>query len=286
MTELAAPSLETTYHYRVIARAIAAIDTAGAAPLPLDDLAREVGLSPAHLQRLFSKWAGISPKRYQQFLTLGHAKTLLKERRSLLDTSVSLGLSGSARLHDLFLTWEAMTPGEFAKGGAGQVIRLGWADSPYGAALFALTDRGICGLGFQGEMSREEAEADMTRRWPHARFTTDTDAAGRAAETVFTGKGKAHLTLIGAPFQIKVWQALLSVKDGEVTTYGDIAAMINAPKAARAVGTAIGQNNIGYLIPCHRALRASGELGGYHWGLSIKRAILADETARTAPKPA
>ncbi|MGH1368293.1 MAG: bifunctional helix-turn-helix domain-containing protein/methylated-DNA--[protein]-cysteine S-methyltransferase [Maritimibacter sp.] len=277
----AADDTEDQYHYHVVRRALAAIDAAGGAPLSLDDLATHVGLSPAHLQRLFTRWVGISPKRYQQFLTLNHAKTMLSTRHSLLSTATELGLSGTSRLHDLFLTWEAMTPGEYAKSGEGMMIRLGWADSPFGPALLALSDRGLCGLGFGGEISNQAAEADMIARWPKATFTADDAAIAPTATAVFTGKGNAHLHLTGAPFQLKVWEALLSVPDGCVTTYSDIAAAIGNPKAVRAVGTAVGRNPISYLIPCHRALRKSGALGGYHWGLPVKRMILAYETAKS-----
>jgi len=271
---------DNSYHYQVMRRAIDAIDAADGPPPSLEALAAEVGLSPAHFQRLFSQWVGISPKRYQQYLTLGHAKTLLKERFTTLETSHSVGLSGSGRLHDLFIRWEAMSPGEFANGGTGLVIRRGVFDTPFGPALAYATDRGLCGLGFLSERSMDEARDDLEGRWPGADFTDDAGPMRGWVEAAFAEKGEAHLHMIGAPFQIKVWEALLDVPSGHVTTYSEIAGAIGKPRAVRAVGTAVGRNPVSFLIPCHRALRKSGGLGGYHWGLPVKRAMLAWESAR------
>jgi len=276
MTETDRP--ETAYHYRVVRRALDEIDRAGPG-LGLDDLARRLGMSPAHVQRVFSRWAGVSPKKYQQYLTLDHARRLLRDRFTTLDTAHRVGLSGSGRLHDLFLTWEAMTPGEFARGGAGLTIRWGWFDSPFGPALVMATDRGVCGIGFAAETGAEPAMADLRARWPGAAYAEDPAALETAARAAFGGGGAARLHLIGAPFRIKVWEALLSIPPGRVTTYAEIARAVGAPKAARAVGTAVGRNPISWLIPCHRALRKSGGLGGYHWGLPVKRAMLAWEAA-------
>lgn len=271
---------DQTYHYRVMARAIAAIDAAES-PLSLEQLSADIGLSPAHFQRLFSTWAGVSPKRFQQYLTLGHAKTLLTERFTTLDTAHSIGLSGSGRLHDLFLRWEAMSPGDYAKGGAGLTINYGWFDSPFGAALVMGTERGICGMAFAQEQGREAAWADMISRWPGAAYVENPPALQAWAQAAFAQQGTTALHMIGAPFQIKVWEALLRIPSGQVTTYSEIASSIGTPKAQRAVGTAVGRNPVSWLIPCHRALRKSGGLGGYHWGLPIKRAMLAYETARS-----
>lgn len=274
-----AQPLETQYHYHVMRRAIDVIDSHGP-DLTLNDLATEMQMSPAHFQRLFSGWAGVSPKRYQQYLTLGHAKALLKNRHTTLHAASEAGLSGTGRLHDLFLRWEAMSPGEFARDGDGLDIRWGWFDSPFGAALAMGTDRGLCGLAFGDETGRPAAMHDMTARWPKARFTDDAAAIAPWVHAAFGQTGQTRLALIGAPFQIKVWEALLSVPSGQVTTYSDIAGAIGHPKAVRAVGTAVGRNPISWLIPCHRALRKSGGLGGYHWGLPVKRAMLAYEAAR------
>lgn len=269
------------YHFNVIRRAIDEIDGA-ALPLSLEDLAGRMDMSPAHFQRVFSRWVGVSPKRYQQYLALGHAKALLKERFTTLATADAVGLSGSSRLHDLFLTWEAMSPGDFAKGGAGLTIREGWFDSPFGPALVMGTDKGICAIAFSSEAGEDEAIRDLRSRWPDATFVTDPDTLAPWVATAFGRNPDAAtpLHLIGAPFQIKVWEALMSIPSGHVTTYSEIAQAIGSPRAVRAVGTAVGRNPISWLIPCHRALRKSGALGGYHWGLPVKRALLAYEGAR------
>ncbi|EAP75492.1 methylated-DNA--[protein]-cysteine S-methyltransferase [Roseovarius nubinhibens] len=269
------------YHYQVMRRAIDLIDS-GAAGQTLDELAAAMHMSPAHFQRLFSAWAGVSPKRFRQYLTLGHAKALLDERFTMLETADAAGLSGAGRLHDLFLRWEAMSPGDYARGGAGLCIRWGWFDSPFGESLVMGTERGICGIGFAAEMGREATMEDLRGRWPEARFVEDPEALRPWVETAYGLRegGEAPLYLIGAPFQIKVWEALLRVPSGQVTTYSEIAQSIGRPKAVRAVGTAVGRNPISLLIPCHRALRKSGGLGGYHWGLPVKRTILAWESAR------
>ncbi len=266
------------YHHAVIARAIDYIgDTLHDQP-KLDDVASAVGLSPMHFQRVFSQWAGVSPKRYQQYLTLNHAKTLLQDRFTLLETTNETGLSSSSRLHDLFLKWEAMSPGEYAKKGADLTINYGYFDSPFGDMLVMGTDRGICGLAFTAEFGRDHAMADMISRWPQATYLENPDSLNVAS--LINNDQPANLHLIGSPLQIKVWEALLSIPSGQVTTYSEIAEHIGSPKAVRAVGTAVGRNPISWLIPCHRALRKSGGLGGYHWGLPVKRAMLAWESAR------
>lgn len=268
-----------TYHYNVIRRAIDLID---AAPerLSLDGLASDMGMSPAHFQRVFSAWVGVSPKRYQQYLALDHAKSVLAQRFTTLEASIAAGLSGTGRLHDLFVRWEAMSPGAFARAGAGLQIRYGWLESPFGEALVMATDKGICGLAFSAEFGRDWAWDDMSARWPQAAFVEDLAAVRPWAQSAFAQKGEAALHLIGAPFQIKVWEALLRIPSGHVTTYSEIAGSIGNPRAVRAVGTAVGRNPVSFLIPCHRALRKSGALGGYHWGLPMKRAMLAYESAR------
>jgi len=273
------PTNADRYHYRVIARALVEIDAGGPA-LTLDALAARMGLSPAHFQRVFTRWVGVSPKRYQQYLTLDLARRLLAERHSTLDTAHAVGLSGSGRLHDLFLRWEAMSPGEAARAGAGLTLRHGVADTPFGPAVGVISDRGLCGLAFAAETGAEAARADLLARWPAATSVADDVAVAPAISALFDAGGQARLHLIGAPFQIKVWEALLAIPSGHVTTYSDIARSIGAPRAVRAVGTAVGRNPVSWLIPCHRALRKSGGLGGYHWGLGVKRAMLAYEAAR------
>ncbi|MWD26230.1 methylated-DNA--[protein]-cysteine S-methyltransferase [Aquicoccus sp. SCR17] len=269
---------ENAYHYQVIGRAIEMIDAAEA-PLSLEDLAARMDMSPAHFQRVFSRWVGVSPKRYQQYLMLGHAKRLLRERLTTLEAAQEAGLSGGGRLHDLLLRWEAMSPGDYARAGEGLTIRHGLFDSPFGPALVMGTERGICGLGFVAETGAAAARADLQGRWPRARFVEDRAALAPWVEAAFGGAA-APLHLVGAPFQIKVWEALLQIPSGQVTTYSEIAGAIGRPKAVRAVGTAVGRNPVSWLIPCHRALRKSGALGGYHWGLPVKRALLAWESAR------
>jgi AraC family transcriptional regulator of adaptative response/methylated-DNA-[protein]-cysteine methyltransferase len=270
------------YHYNVMRRAIMLIDAAED-NLSLEDMAAQMGMSAAHFQRVFSRWVGVSPKRYQQYLTLGHAKTLLHSQFSTVDTAHASGLSGSGRLHDLFLRWEAMSPGEYAKHGAGLVINWGWFDTPFGRAIVMGTDRGICGLGFAAEIGEDAAFTDLCQRWPAAEFMEAPEKLDSWVNTAFginEGAGKAPLLLMGAPFQIKVWEALLSVPSGQVTSYSEIAEIVGSPKAVRAVGTAVGRNPVSWLIPCHRALRKSGAMGGYHWGLPMKRAMLAYEAAK------
>lgn len=270
---------ETEYHYGVMRRAIDAIDRADG-PLSLDQLAGQMSMSPAHFQRLFSKWVGVSPKRYQQYLTLDHARTLLTERFTTLQAAHDLGLSGTGRLHDMFIKWEAMSPGDYARKGAGLAISYGWFNSPFGHVLAMGTDRGLCGMAFSDETGDDAAFNDMTARWPQANYQL---APGHIEPWVMAAFGSgdtSHLHLIGAPFQIKVWEALLNIPTGHVTTYGEIAGAVGNPRAVRAVGTAVGRNPVSWLIPCHRAIRKSGGLGGYHWGLPVKRAMLAWESAR------
>ena len=271
------------YHYNVMRRAIALIDAAED-NLSLEDMAAQMGMSSAHFQRVFSRWVGVSPKRYQQYLTLGHAKTLLHSQFSTVDAAHASGLSGSGRLHDLFLRWEAMSPGEYAKHGTGLTIYWGWFDTPFGRAIVMGTDRGICGLGFAAEMGEDAAFHDLRDRWPDAKFIEGPEHLDRWVQIAFGNSdrpsNKTPLLLIGAPFQIKVWEALLSVPSGQVTSYSEIAQGIGNPKAVRAVGTAVGRNPVSWLIPCHRALRKSGAMGGYHWGLPMKRAMLAYEAAQ------
>ena len=277
------PTADQGYHYGVMRRAIDLIDAAED-PLTLEEIARQMDMSPAHFQRLFSRWVGVSPKRYQQYLMLGQAKAMLRDQTTTLQAAHSLGLSGTGRLHDLFLRWEAMSPGEFAQGGAGLTIYWGWFESPFGPALVMGSEKGICGMALAAEIGEEAAMQDLTSRWPNATYVEDPMMLRPWVLTAFGAESgdleKAPLYLIGAPFQIKVWEALLQVPSGKVTTYSDIAEAIGHPKAVRAVGTAVGRNPVSWLIPCHRALRKSGALGGYHWGLPVKRAMLAFEAAR------
>lgn len=271
---------QNSYHYDVMARAIEYIGDTRETQPKLEQVAAAVGLSPTHFQRVFSQWVGVSPKRYQQYLTLDHAKTLLRDHRTVFDTTLETGLSSPSRLHDLFLTWEAMSPGDYAARGKGLTINYGWHSSPFGPMLVMVTERGICGLAFSAETGEQAALQDMTARWPNALYFEAPKVTEPFAQRLLSSSDTTHLHLIGAPFQVKVWEALLAVPTGHVTTYGTIAEHIGNPKAVRAVGTAVGRNPISWLIPCHRALRKSGGLGGYHWGLPVKRALLAWESAR------
>tara|TARA_B110000483_G_C18131973_1_gene517989 strand:+ start:354 stop:1196 length:843 start_codon:yes stop_codon:yes gene_type:complete len=271
---------EDTYNYGVIRRAIETIDAADHV-LGLEELSGLMDLSPAHFQRKFSTWAGISPQKYQHYLTVGYAKTLLRDKCTTLMTADSVGLSGSGRLHDLFIRWEAMSPGDYAIKGAGLTIYEGWFSSPFGEVIAMGTNRGLCGLGFASEMGRDQARDDLVNRWPLALFEEKPDRLASWVEATFAGKGNVDLHVMGAPLQIKVWEALMRIPSGYVTTYSNIAQSIQNPKAVRAVGTAVGRNPVSFIIPCHRVLRKSGELGGYHWGTPVKRAILAFEGARS-----
>lgn len=275
--------MEQGYHFNVMRRAIELIDQNES--LSLDELSRAMDMSPAHFQRLFTKWAGVSPKKYQQYLTLGHAKALLHDHFTTLETSNAVGLSGSGRLHDLFLRWEAMSPGDFARKGEGLTIYWGWFDSPFGLSLVMGTEKGICGIGFASETGEEEAMRDLVSRWPKADFVEDPMFLRPWVLSAFNEQsgelGKTPVYMIGSPLQIKVWEALMRIPSGQVSTYSEIAQSIGMPRAVRAVGTAVGRNPVSWLIPCHRALRKSGALGGYHWGLPVKRALLAWEGARS-----
>ncbi len=279
--ETAMTDQSPAYHYSVIGRAIRLIDEGGPG-LTLDDLAARMNMSAHHFQRVFSQWVGVSPKRYQQYLTLDHAKQMLADRATVLDTAITTGLSGAGRLHDLFVTWEAMTPGDYARGGEGLTIFWGWFDSPFGPAAVMGTAKGICGIGFAAETGAEATLSELIGRWPKASFVEDPMMLRPWVLSAF-GAGMPEATpiyAIGAPFQIKVWEALLNIPTGHVTTYGDIASAIGHPQANRAVGTAVGRNPVAFLIPCHRAIRKGGGIGGYHWGLPVKRAMLAWEAAR------
>ena len=271
---------EDTYNYGVIRRAIETIDAADHV-LGLEELSRLMDMSPAHFQRKFCTWAGISPQKYQHYLTVGYAKTLLRDKCTTLMTADSVGLSGSGRLHDLFIRWEAMSPGDYAIKGAGLTIYEGWFSSPFGEVIAMGTNRGLCGLGFASEMGRDQARDDLVNRWPLALFEEKPNRLASWVEATFAGKGNVDLHVMGAPLQIKVWEALMRIPSGYVTTYSNIAQSIQNPKAVRAVGTAVGRNPVSFIIPCHRVLRKSGELGGYHWGTPVKRAILAFEGARS-----
>jgi AraC family transcriptional regulator of adaptative response/methylated-DNA-[protein]-cysteine methyltransferase len=250
----------------------------------LAEIAASLHLSEFHFQRLFLRWVGISPKRFLQYLTKENAKELLRRSHSLLDVSYSLGLSGPSRLHDLFITCEAVTPGEYKQRGTGLTIHYGYHPTPFGDCLLALTDRGLCGLAFAIEGDTDSLLEDLHQRWARADLIADPMATAPYAARIFDlarqpDAPPLQLFLSGTNFQIKVWQALLHIPAGELTTYGQIAAAMGQPKASRAVGSAVGDNPIAYLIPCHRVIRQAGGLGGYRYGLARKQAILGWEQA-------
>ena len=248
----------------------------------LDAVATHVGLSPYHFQRLFSRWAGVSPKRFLGFLTVQHARALLAQDASVLDTALDVGLSGPSRLHDLFVSFEAMTPGEAKNGGANLTITYSVLDTPFGPAVAMSTPKGICGLEFiePGEDPRARAQ----QRWPGAHFTKgfEPDLAKRLFAPI--PQQPIHLHLKGTNFQIQVWQALMSIAPGHLTTYKRIAERVCSAKAARAVGGAIGANPVAVLIPCHRVIKESGVVEGYRWGSERKRALIAWEGSQEAPQ--
>lgn len=247
----------------------------------LADIASRAGASSYHFQRLFTRWVGLSPKKYVQHLTLEHAKASLDASQSVLGAAFAAGLSSPGRLHDLFVNVEAVTPGEYKQGGAGLVIRHGVHDSPFGPCLLMHTPRGICGLAFIDAADDGRGLACMAARWPNATLRADPEPGEALAARIFAPRGNRDdplsLLLHGTPFQIQVWQALLRIPRGAVTSYEALASYIGKPKAARAVGTANGANPISYLIPCHRVIRKSGTLGGYRWGLGRKLAMLSQE---------
>jgi AraC family transcriptional regulator of adaptative response/methylated-DNA-[protein]-cysteine methyltransferase len=247
----------------------------------LADIAARTGASPYHFQRLFSRWVGLSPKKYVQFLTLERAKACLDASQSVLDAAFSSGLSSPGRLHDLFVNVEAVTPGEYRRGGEGLVIYHGIHDSPFGRCLLMHTERGICALAFLDQGDDGHTLADMAARWPNAHLVADAGPGADLAARVFATPGgdsdPLRLVLYGTPFQIRVWEALLRIPPGAVTSYQALAGFIGKPNASRAVGTANGANPISYLIPCHRVIRKSGALGGYGWGLGRKLAMLSEE---------
>lgn len=251
----------------------------------LEAVAEHLGISATHLNHVFRRWAGITPKAFLQALTLDHARALLRANASILDTAYEVGLSGPGRLHDLFVTHEAMSPGEWKAKGAGLTLAYGFHPSPFGEAIVVTTPRGLAGLGFVDGEDRGAALADMTRRWPNAAFVADqagtADAASRAFDPeAWKADRPLRVVFIGSDFEVRVWESLLRIPMGAATTYATIAAHIGKPKAARAVGAAVGRNPISFVVPCHRVIGSTGALTGYHWGLTRKQAMLGWEAGR------
>lgn len=273
--------------YRIVSDVIALLTEDYQAQPSLDAIARKIGLDPTELQKTFTRWAGLSPKAFLQAVTIDHAKRLLRdENLPLLETSYELGLSSPGRLHDLFVTHEAMSPGEWKTGGAGLDIRYGFHESIFGRSLVMITDRGLCGLAFADDEAAEpEALRDMTDRWPGASYVEDREATRAYAARIFdparwNPSEPLRVVLIGTDFQIRVWEQLLEIPLGRLCTYSHLANRIGAPKASRAVGAAVGRNPVSFVVPCHRAIGKSGALTGYHWGLTRKRAMLGWEAAK------
>lgn len=273
--------------YELVARAIRYLRANAAQQPTLAELAQAVHLSEYHLQRVFAQWAGISPKRFLQYLTKEYARQALREAQDVLSVSQASGLSGAGRLHDLMVSCEAMTPGEIRSGGAGLTLGWGQAETPFGLALAGWSARGLCYLAFlDGDAAARQAE--LRAAWPAAQLQQDDAQAQRLMDRVFPGTpqpGRLHLLLRGTNFQLKVWEALLRLPPGQRVSYTQLAALAGAPKAQRAVGSALAANQIGWLIPCHRVIRESGDSGHYRWGDERKAAMLAWEAghAETAP---
>ena len=268
--------------YRRIEQAILYLEKHANSQPELGEIASAVGLSEYHFQRIFSRWAGISPKRFLQFLTKEGAKELLARSENLLDTTYEVGLSSLGRLHDLFVTTEAVTPGEYKSGGAGLIIHYGLHDTPFGKALIGITERGICHLGFVGS-SEGNAIDTLVSGWPQAKMVEDHKATVPLVEPIFDltkrGNTPLRLHLRGTNFQLKVWEALLRIPPGTVTSYESLAAQAGRPGANRAVGTALGRNPIAVLIPCHRVIHKLGEFGNYRYGATRKKILVGWEAA-------
>ena len=270
--------------YRRIEQAIGYLEQHVLEQPSLDKVAEHIGLSPYHFQRLFKSWAGVSPKRFLQYLTIENAKKLLRESVSVLDTALDVGLSGPGRLHDLFVSVEAITPGEFKTQGKELHISYGFHATPFGECLLAVTPRGICSLAFVDPEMKLQVLNELRETWREALLVEDPHAGREAIQQIFyprhdKAQNPLKILLKGTNFQIKVWEALLRIPEGAAISYSALAKAVGHPGAQRAVGTAVGQNPVAYLIPCHRVLRANGGIGGYHWGTTRKRAILAREAA-------
>ena len=271
--------------YEIVRRAIAFVSEHWRTQPEIEAIAAASGVSAGDLHHLFRRWAGITPKAFLQALTLDHARALLRDSASVLDASFEVGLSGPGRLHDLFVTHEAMSPGEWKSGGAGLTMSYGFHPSPFGTALVMATARGLAGLAFADPGEERAALADMQSRWPRANIIEDTAATAALAARIFDARlwranRPLRVVLIGTDFEVRVWETLLKIPLGRAMTYSDIAAKLRTPKAARAVGAAVGKNPVSFVVPCHRVLGKSGDITGYHWGLTRKRAMLGWELGR------
>lgn len=279
---LPAPPQETADDYLLVRDSLRYLTENYRDQPDLAALGRAIGADPALLHRTFVRWAGLTPKAFLQAVTLDAARRMLDDEQSVLDTALDVGLSGPGRLHDLFVTHEAMSPGAYKARGAGLTIRWGWHPSPFGRALIMVTERGLAGIGFADEGGEAAGFADMARRWPAARYAEDREATAAVAGRVFDpARWRADeplkVVLIGSDFELRVWEQLLTIPIGRATTYSGIAGRLGQPSAARAVGGAVGRNPISFVVPCHRVIGRDGALTGYHWGLTRKKAILGWE---------
>jgi AraC family transcriptional regulator, regulatory protein of adaptative response / methylated-DNA-[protein]-cysteine methyltransferase len=270
--------------YQIVEQALNYLDRNYLNQPSLEDIAAHVGLSEFHFQRMFSRWVGISPKRFLQFLTKEHARELLDHSASVLEAAYQSGLSSPGRLHDLFITFDAVTPGEYKLHGKGLKINYGFHPSPFGECMLAVTERGICGLAFELHGNRLDPVDDLRKRWKNAEIVEKSESTAIIADQIFSSNKHDNskdlkLFINGTNFQIKVWEALLHIPLGTMVTYEEIAAYLGNPRAARAVGQAVASNPIAYIIPCHRVIRKIGEFGGYRWGTARKKAILGWEMA-------
>jgi AraC family transcriptional regulator of adaptative response/methylated-DNA-[protein]-cysteine methyltransferase len=271
--------------YDVVRRAIGHIRGHWREQPEIEAIAEAAGVTPTELHHLFRRWAGLTPKAFLQALTLDGARQLLRDSASVLDATYEVGLSGPGRLHDLFVTHEAMSPGEWKTGGEGLTIRFGFHPSPFGSALVMATERGLAGLAFADPGEEPSALADMKARWPRATYIEDSARTAAIARRIFDSSQwqqdkPLRLVLIGTDWEVRVWETLLQIPMGRLTTYSDIAGKIRKPAAARAVGAAVGKNPVSFVVPCHRVVGKSGELTGYHWGITRKRAMLGWEAGQ------
>jgi AraC family transcriptional regulator of adaptative response/methylated-DNA-[protein]-cysteine methyltransferase len=281
------PLIGASTDYDIVRRAIAYISENWRAQPEIDAIAHAAGVSGTDLHHLFRRWAGLTPKAFLQAVTLDHARRLLRDSASVLDTTYELGLSGPGRLHDLFVTHESMSPGEWKTGGEGLTVTYGFHESPFGTALVMITPRGLCGLAFADPGEEQAALDDMRQRWRRATYVENAAETAPTARRIFDAgcwspDQPLRVVLIGTDFEVRVWDTLLGIPMGRATTYSDIAAKLGKPTASRAVGTAVGKNPVSFVVPCHRVLGRSGDLCGYHWGLTRKRAMLGWEAGKTA----
>jgi AraC family transcriptional regulator of adaptative response/methylated-DNA-[protein]-cysteine methyltransferase len=271
--------------YDVVRRAIGHIRGHWREQPEIEAIAEAAGVTPTELHHLFRRWAGLTPKAFLQALTLDGARQLLRDSASVLDATYEVGLSGPGRLHDLFVTHEAMSPGEWKTGGEGLTIRFGFHPSPFGSALVMATERGLAGLAFADPGEERAALADMKARWPRATYVEDSARTAAVAKRIFDqsqwqADKPLRVVLIGTDWEVRVWEALMQIPMGRLVTYSDIAGKVRSPAAARAVGAAVGKNPVSFVVPCHRVVGKSGELTGYHWGITRKRAMLGWEAGQ------